>query len=105
MFADPGSGKGIEGAARGGTVAEAIVARILVKNGRQKSIAERVADDVIAVSDSDAFSVSSGAPAGGGIVIVGLTKARNNRRERKGIGVDGGSELQLELLGGTERDG
>ena len=86
-------------------MAETEVARVLVKDGRQKGVAKCIADDVIGVLGGGAFCESSGAPAEAGIGVLGLAKARDNHGDGKGVGVNGSAELELEFLRGSERDG
>ena len=103
--ADKGGGYGIEKTVADGAVAETKVTRVLVEYGRQNRVAESVADDVIPVGGSGALCESSGTPAEAGVRVIGFAKACDNGRDRKSVRVSGGTELELEFLRGSERNG
>ena len=85
-----------------GSMAQAEVARILVENSRQDSVAEEVAAEVIGIVGAIALCVAFEALAVAGVLVFSLTDARVYAGQHELVGVKRTLEEEMELLARAE---
>jgi len=86
-----------------GSMAQAEVARILVENNRQDSVAEEVAAEVIGIVGAIALGVAFEALAVAGVLVFRLTDASIDAGQHELVGVKRTLKEEMELLARAER--
>ena len=97
--------QGIEHPMRSGAVAEAEVARVLVKQRGENAVSKHRAVEGIQIGRARPLPIALDAPREAHIVVHALVVTGHQKGCRKGDWIDRRAKGQLDLLAGCQRDG